>query len=151
MATCSRQEGSGVQEAETGGVEGQGKEPDGQDEGSFDASDLAGTWWRVRSMKTKEGGTEGFDETYVLNFESDENYRLRLKVNTCHGTYKVTGKGRIELDRPACTEKCCDPDRAKRLADLLQRMKSYERKDEEVLMKGDRARIRATRKQEGEY
>lgn len=102
-------------------------------------------------MKTKEGESEEFEESYVLIFESDENYRLRLKVNTCHGTYKVTGKGRIELDRPACTEKCCDPDRAKRLADLLHRMESYERKDEEVLMKGNGARIRAIRKEEGGY
>lgn len=101
-------------------------------------------------MKTEEGGKEDFEESYVLNFESDENYRLRLKVNTCHGTYKVTGKGRLELDRPACTEKCCDPDRAKRLADLLHGMESYEQKEEGLLLRGNGGRIQATRKQEGE-
>ncbi|MEM6264140.1 MAG: META domain-containing protein [Bacteroidota bacterium] len=50
----------------------------------------------------------GQSSPYVLTFENEKDYSLKLDVNSCFGSYSMEGNTLTISDDMACTEACCD-------------------------------------------
>ncbi len=93
--------------------------------------------WMV--VKIKQEGANQYKETkksYVLKFENDTTYTLRLDVNNCTGKYTILNKGNIHISSINCTEMCCDSDFAEELVQLLSEMTEYYGMGENLILEG---------------
>ena len=100
--------------------------------------DLTSEDWKVE--KIRKSGKLIFtstDSTYILEFTSDEAYRLDLDVNTCIGLYEIAQKGSIEFQAMACTKICCDTEFAMDLSGLFPKMTGYYIRDNKLHFEGD--------------
>ena len=100
--------------------------------------DLTSWDWKVEKIR-KRGNLiyTRTDSTYILEFTSDEAYRLDLDVNTCIGLYEIVQNGSIELQAMACTKVCCDSEFAQDLSGLVPQMTSYYIRDNKLHFEGE--------------
>ncbi len=94
--------------------------------------------WKV--TKFKEKGALQYQKPsndYIITFEGDSLYALRLDVNLCNGTYALTGSEKISFKTPGCTHVCCDSEIAMKLLGLLPKMTEYYGQGGDLVLKGD--------------
>ncbi len=90
-----------------------------------DASlDLIDYDWKVKSVENVPLGSQA-DERFVLRFSNDSSSTIKLDVNSCFTSYKITGKDKIDFGVMGCTKICCDSDFAQSLAKVLDKVTDY--------------------------
>ena len=100
--------------------------------------DIKSNKWVVLKMKSQGEFTfTEAGENYVLEFESDTTYTLRLDVNTCFGYYEIINNGNIKIGLMGCTEVCCDSDFAEDLSQLFPKMTEYYGKGNNLIFEGE--------------
>lgn len=83
--------------------------------------------WEVMNFMSIESVAYPKNENVkiLLTFEKMGDYRLKLDINSCGGTFDVDSN-QLKMESPACTEACCDSKFSEKTAAMLSRITSFE-------------------------
>ena len=90
------------------------------------ADDIYNTWEVVEFMSV-ESVIYLKDDNYnpVIEFINDGSFKLRLDVNSCFGSFNLSGNDSIEIITSGCTYVCCDSDFSSKFVMILSKVESY--------------------------
>lgn len=89
-------------------------------------SDFIGKWQAETFMSIESAGYPKNNEYFpLIEFKNDGTFTLSLDVNSCGGSYVLSGENFIGLSEVACTEICCDSPFSQKFAETLARVTSY--------------------------
>lgn len=88
--------------------------------------DITAFDWRI--IEVKNGAfNEAAAAFYILKFNNDGTFNLRLDVNNCGGEYTINLVTRsIDFKMTACTEACCDSEIALEAVEVLEKVQIYD-------------------------
>lgn len=94
--------------------------------------------WEVLSIKRNgQVYSETAENSYILEFTSNDAFTLSLDVNNCYGQYALPADGHINFDEIGCTYVCCDSEFAEDLVPILRTVSSYSRLSKILVLMGD--------------
>ena len=89
-------------------------------------SSIEGTKWKVLSITAPDRKYILISPTpYLVSFNKDNIYNMRLDINSCGSTYNVKDENKISIEPIACTEICCDKAFADTLLNILIKVTGY--------------------------
>lgn len=93
-----------------------------------DQNDTLYQTWEAKDFMSLESVAYPKNENsrILLTFNRSGSYNLKLDINSCGGKFSTSGKNRITMESPACTEACCDSKFSEKLAGMLYRVESFE-------------------------
>lgn len=87
---------------------------------------IEGTKWKVWSITAPYRVYILISPTpYLVTFNKDNTYNMRLDVNSCGSTYEVEDENKISIAPIACTQICCDKSFADTLLKILIKVTNY--------------------------
>lgn len=89
-------------------------------------SDLLGKWQAETFISLESVGyPKNNDYSPLIEFKKDGIFALNLDVNSCGGSYVLSGEDSIGFSEVACTEICCDSPFSLKFAQTLTQVTSY--------------------------
>jgi hypothetical protein len=87
---------------------------------------LYGTWEATTFISVESANyakKDGYNP--VITFKADGNYGLKLDMNSCGGSFRVTNYNQLNIDPPFCTKICCDSDFSQKIATILHEVSLF--------------------------
>lgn len=83
--------------------------------------------WLVLDFMSVESVAYPKDKDFnpVIKFKNDGSYSLKLDLNSCSGSFTLTGENNISISAAGCTKICCDSEFSKKFVAMLPRVSEY--------------------------
>jgi heat shock protein HslJ len=96
--------------------------------------------WRVLSIMSSDNqNILNAPSLFEIQFLKDNSVNLKLDVNSCFSTYRISDAESIKIQSFGCTKMCCDDPFADNLIQALIEVTSYKKdKDSLELLSKDR-------------
>ncbi|MFK7969558.1 MAG: META domain-containing protein [Bacteroidia bacterium] len=93
------------------------------------------------SLTDSKGWAWDNNKAYVIKFDEEGQFSLKLDVNNCFGRYKVDGSALSFPDGVACTEACCDGPKAMTLTQSLFKVTSHTISGNTLVLQGESVKL----------